>query len=49
MKAKYPVTLGASLLVAGGIYANGNIAGSVFNKDTSEPLDFATVAFSVLL
>lgn len=43
MKAKLPIALAASLLIAGSAYADGNITGSVFNKNTSEPLDFATV------
>lgn len=43
MKAKLPITLAASLLIAGNAYADGNITGTVFDKGTSEPLDFATV------
>jgi hypothetical protein len=43
MKVKLPIALAASLLIAGSAYADGNITGSVFNKNTSEPLDFATV------
>lgn len=43
MKAKLPIALAASLLIAGSAYADGNITGTVFNKNTSEPLDFATV------
>lgn len=43
MKAKLPISLVASLLIAGSAYADGNITGTVFNKSTAEPLDFATV------
>lgn len=41
--AKHAV-LASCLLAAGNAYADGNITGSVFNKDTAEPLDFVTVA-----
>ena len=30
-------------MISGSAYADGNITGTVFNKTTSEPLDFATV------
>lgn len=43
MKAKLSVILATSLLIAGRAYADGNITGKVFDKSTSEPLDFATV------
>lgn len=43
MKAKLSLFLAASLLIAGNAYADGNITGSVFNKNTSEPLGFASV------
>ncbi len=43
MKAKLPIALAASLLIAGSAYADGNITGTVFNKNTSQPLDFASV------
>lgn len=43
MKAKLPISLAASLLIAGSAYADGNITGTVYDKGTSEPLDFATV------
>lgn len=33
----------AFLMISGGVYADGNITGTVFNKTTSKPLDFATV------
>lgn len=36
MKAKLLIALAASLLIAGSAYADGNITGSVFNKNTSE-------------
>lgn len=36
MKAKLPIALAASLLIAGSAYADGNITGLVFNKNTSE-------------
>lgn len=44
MRVKLPVLLAASFLIARSIYADGNITGFVFNKSTSEPLGFATVA-----
>lgn len=43
MKAKLPISLVASLLIAGSAYADCNITGTVYDKGTSEPLDFATV------
>lgn len=43
MRAKLPIAIAASMLIAASAYAGGNITGTVFNKDTSEPLDFATV------
>lgn len=43
MKAKLSITLTASLFFSGSVYADGNITGSVFNRNTSEPLDYATV------
>ena len=39
MKAKLSITLAASLFFSGSVYADGNITGSVFNRNTSEPLD----------
>ena len=44
MRAKLPIALAASLLIAASAFADGNITGTVFNKNTSEPLDFANVA-----
>ncbi|MDE5739680.1 MAG: carboxypeptidase-like regulatory domain-containing protein, partial [Bacteroidaceae bacterium] len=43
MKTKFPISLAVSLLIAGSAYADGNVTGTVFNKGTSEPLDYATV------
>ncbi len=43
MKAKLPISLAVSLLIAGSAYADGNITGTVISKATSEPLDYATV------
>lgn len=43
MKAKLSISLVASLLIAGNVYADGNITGTVFDKGTSEPLGFANV------
>lgn len=44
MKAKLSVILASCcMLCAGAAYADGNITGTVFNKITSEPLDFANV------
>lgn len=43
MIAKLTIALAASLLIAGSAHADGNITGTVFSKNTSEPLDFATV------
>lgn len=43
MKAKLSITLAVGLLFSGSVYADGNITGSVFNRNTSEPLDYATV------
>lgn len=43
MIAKSTIALAASLLIAGSAHADGNITGTVFSKNTSEPLDFATV------
>lgn len=43
MKAKLSITLAASLFFSGSVFADGNITGSVFNRNTSEPLDYATV------
>ena len=43
MKAKLSITLAASLFFSGSVYADGNITVSVFNRNTSEPLDYATV------
>ena len=42
MKAKLSITLAASLFFSGSVFADGNITGSVFNRNTSEPLDYAT-------
>lgn len=33
MKAKLPIVLASSLLIAGSTYADGNIIGTVFNKN----------------
>ncbi len=44
MKAKLWVALTAYFLKVCCAYADGNITGSVYNKNTSEPLGFATVA-----
>lgn len=44
MSKKLSISLAtAFLMISGGAYADGNITGTVFNKTTSEPLDFATV------
>lgn len=44
MRKKLSISLAtAFLMISGGAYADGNITGTVFNKTTSEPLDFATV------
>lgn len=43
MIAKLTIALAASLLIAGSAHANGHITGTVFSKNTSEPLDYATV------
>lgn len=44
MRKKISIPLAtAFLMISGGAYADGNITGTVFNKTTSEPLDFATV------
>lgn len=43
MKVKNAVTLAISLFVAGNVHADGNITGTVLNKNTSEHIDFATV------
>lgn len=43
MNTKLPLSLVAFLLIAGSAYADGNITGTVYDKRTSEPLDFATV------
>lgn len=43
MIAKLTIALAASLLIAGSAHADGNITGTVFSKNTSEPLDYATV------
>lgn len=37
------VSLAASILFVANAYADGNIKGSVYNKTTSEPLDYVTV------
>lgn len=44
MRAKLPFFSVAALLIAGNVCAEGNITGKVFNRSTSEPLDFAAVA-----
>lgn len=43
MNAKSLIILATCLLEGGIAHADGNIIGTVFNKNTSEPLDFATV------
>lgn len=43
-KARLPLILAATLFTAAGAYAGTNISGSVYNKNTSEPIDYATVA-----
>lgn len=43
MNTKLPLSLVAFLLIAGSAYADGNITGTVYDKRTSAPLDFATV------
>ncbi|TGX80719.1 DUF2012 domain-containing protein [Palleniella muris] len=43
MKVKLPVSIAFSLLMAGSVYADGNITGSVVEKSTSESLSYATV------
>lgn len=43
MKSKLSISL-AALMMAGSAFADGNITGTVLNKKTSQPLDFATVA-----
>ena len=44
MRKKISISLAtAFLMISGSAYADGNITGTVFNKTTSEPLDFATV------
>ena len=44
MSKKLSISLAtAFLMISGSVYADGNITGTVFNKPTSEPLDFATV------
>lgn len=43
MKVNLPISLALGFFVSGSVYADGNIVGSVFNKSTSEPLDYATV------
>lgn len=43
MSAKLPIALAACLIVTGSAYAGGNVTGTVFNKNTAEPLDFASV------
>lgn len=43
MNAKFLIQIAASLLISGTAYADGNITGTVFDRGTSEPLDFATV------
>lgn len=44
MSKKLSISLAtAFLMISGSAYADGNITGTVFNKTTSEPLDFATV------
>lgn len=43
MKAITSISLATALLIAVSAYANGDITGTVIKKDTSEPIDFATV------
>ncbi len=43
MYKKIPVALATSLLLSSTAYADGNITGAVFNKKTSEPIDYVSV------
>ncbi len=43
MKLKLSLSIAASLLFAANAYADGDVTGAVFEKGTSEPLDYATV------
>lgn len=43
MEMKLPIALTAAVMIAGNAYADGNIIGSVFSKNTSEPIDYANV------
>lgn len=43
MKTKILISLAVSLIFTGIAYADSNITGTIFNKGTSKPLDFATV------
>ncbi len=43
MKARISVAFAAAMLIAGSAYAGGDITGSVFSRNTSEPIDFVSV------
>lgn len=43
MKSRLSISIAATLLIAGAAYADGNIRGAVFSKETSEPLGFVNV------
>lgn len=43
MNLKIPVALGVALLATASAYADADISGTVFNRSTAEPLDFANV------
>lgn len=43
MRTRLSVVLATSFLIAAGAYADGDISGTVLDKATSGPLDFATV------
>lgn len=44
MKIKTTIISAAILLSSGSAFADSNVTGIVFNKETSEPLGFATVS-----
>lgn len=43
MKIKLPFAFATALMIAGNAYADGNIRGVVFSKNSAEPLDFVSV------